>query len=268
MAASGDQRRMVFDIRGRRKHVVKAVYAVLALLMGASLFLVVGPVNIGSLLGNSETSNASGALVEQAEKVERKVRKEPGNPDLLLSMTKARISAGNAMAEINSQTGAPEVTAEGRVQLEKASEAWSKYLKAAGEPSVGLAQAVAPTFFSLAQTSRTGPEAEANLRAAARAEKIVAEQRPSLGSLSTLAIYQLYSFDYAGAKKSEKEAEKFAHTKFERENLGNELHQIEKRAREFQKQLAKAAKEAKKAGTAGQSPLANPLSGSNPLGAP
>ncbi len=41
------ERRMLFDIRGRRKHVVRVVYAILALLMGASLFLVVGPFNIG-----------------------------------------------------------------------------------------------------------------------------------------------------------------------------------------------------------------------------
>ena len=41
---------MVFDIRGRRRHVVKVVYAILAVLMGASLFLVVGPVNIGEPL--------------------------------------------------------------------------------------------------------------------------------------------------------------------------------------------------------------------------
>ena len=53
--ASGGERRMVFDTRGRRKHVVRVVYAILAVLMGASLFLVVGPINIGSLLGNSTT---------------------------------------------------------------------------------------------------------------------------------------------------------------------------------------------------------------------
>ena len=40
------ERRMLFDIRGRRKHVVRVVYAILAILMGASLFLVVGPVRL------------------------------------------------------------------------------------------------------------------------------------------------------------------------------------------------------------------------------
>ena len=258
---------MVFDIRGRRRHVVKAVYAVLALLMGASLFLVVGPVNIGNLLGGgSESSNASAAFVEQAEKVERKLRKDPENPELLLSLTKTRINAGNASAELNPETGAPQVTEEGKVELERASEAWTKYLKATDEPSVGGAQVAAPMFFSLAQLAVNGSEAEINLRAAAKAQQIVAEQRPSLGSLSTLAIYRNYSFDYPGAKQAEKEAEKYANTKFERENLGNELSQIEKRAKEFQKQLAEIAKENKKARSQGGSGVANPLAEGSPLG--
>ena len=50
---------MVFDIRGRRKHVVKVVYAILALLMGASLFLVVGPVNIAGLLAAAAAISAA-----------------------------------------------------------------------------------------------------------------------------------------------------------------------------------------------------------------
>ena len=76
--AEGGERRMLFDIRGRRKHVVRVVYAILALLMGASLFLVVGPVNIGSLVGNEQhDSSASKVLDEQAERIERKLRNEP-----------------------------------------------------------------------------------------------------------------------------------------------------------------------------------------------
>jgi hypothetical protein len=259
---------MVFDIRGRRKHVVKFVYAILALLMGASLFLVVGPVNLGSLLGGNESGNASGALVEQAEKVEHKVKKEPENSDLLAALTKSRISAGNAMAELNSETGAPEITAEGRAQLEKGSEAWSRYLKATNEPSAGLAQLTASTLFTLAASSSTDGEVSSNVKAAAEAQQIVAEQRPSKGTWATLATYQLYSFDYAGAKQSQKEAEKFANTKFERENLGNELEATEKRAREFEKQLKEIEKKERKATKEGKSRLANPLNESNPLSSP
>ncbi len=269
MAASGGERRMVFDIRGRRRHVVKFVYAILALLMGASLFLVVGPVNIGSLLGNSEGSgNAASQFEGQAVAIERKLKKSPEDPQLLLNLTRIRISAGNSLAQANPETGAIAYTPESRQQLEKASEAWSKYLKATGEPSTGGAQLVSQALFGLAQTSRTGAEAEANIRAAAHAQQIVAESRPSLGSLSTLTIYRYYSFDYKGAAQARKEAAAYANTKFERENLGNELDKISKRGHEFQKQIAEIEKAAKKAQAKGEPSIANPLSESNPLAAP
>ena len=65
MAGGGkDQRRMVFDIRGRRKNVVKVVYAALAILMGASLILVAGPgINFGSLFGGNITLTGGPAPV-------------------------------------------------------------------------------------------------------------------------------------------------------------------------------------------------------------
>lgn len=269
MAASGGERRMVFDIRGRRKHVVKVVYAILALLMGASLFLVVGPVNIGSLLGTTSSSSSSASLFEEeAEKIEHKLKKEPQNPDLLLNLTKARINAGNHLASVNEETGATEISVEGRAQLEKASDAWSEYLKASKEPSPNGAVVVAPALFTLAQLSSTANEAEANVKAAADAQQIVADAHPSLGSLSNLAIYRTFSFDYAAAKKASKKAEKFAHTKFERENLGNQLEEITKRAHEFEKQIKESNKASK---GQGKESLENPfggLSGSSGLGEP
>jgi hypothetical protein len=268
MAGSGDQRRMVFDIRGRRKHVVKVVYAILALLMGASLFLLAGGGGIGSLFNSGTSSNAATQLEDQAETIERKLRKEPEDPQLLLSLTRARISAGNSLAEANPETGAIVYTPEARQQLEQASETWSKYLKATDEPNPGAAQLAAQALFGLAQTARTGPEAEADIRAAAQAQQIVAESRPSLGSLSTLAIYRLYSFDYKGAAQARREAVPYANTKFERENLGNELDQIGKRAHEFQKQLAEIEKAAEKAREKGQPSVANPLAEGNPLAQP
>jgi DNA-binding protein YbaB len=269
MAANDGERRMVFDIRGRRKNVVKVVYAILALLMGASLFLVIGPFNIAGLFEDKNAaSNAASQFEEQATTLERKLKQDPEDAQLLLSLTRARVNAGNSLVEVNPETEAVAYTPESRQQLAEASESWSKYLKATDEPSPSGAQVAAGALFSLAQISRTGGEAEANVRAAAQAQEIVAEQRPSLGSLSTLAIYRLYSFDYGGAKQAEKEALPYANTKFERENLGNELDQIEKRAREFQKQLQEIEKEAKKARAKGEAGVANPLGESNPLASP
>ncbi len=266
MASDGGERRMLFDIRGRRKHVVKVVYAILALLMGASLFLLAGGSGIGSLFNGSEANNAAQQFEDQAAAIERKLKKDPEDSELLVSLTRARINAGNTSAEVNPETGSVAYSPESRQQLALASEAWSKYLKATDEPSASVAQLASPALFGLAQTSRTGPEAEANVRAAAQAQEIVAEQRPSLGSLSTLAIYRLFSFDYDGAAKARDEAKPFANTKFERENLDNEFEQTEKRAKEFEKQLQEIEKEAKKAREKGQPSVANPLSENNPLG--
>jgi len=268
MASDGGERRMLFDIRGRRKNVVKVVYAILALLMALSLFILAGGSGIGGLFNSDSTGNAAGQFEDQAATIERKLKKDPENSELLLSLTRARINAGNASAEINPETGAAAFTPESQQQLALASESWSKYLKSTDEPSPSGAQLAASALFGLAQTSRTGTEAEANVRAAAQAQQIIAEQRPSLGSLSTLAIYRLYSFDYDGAAEARDEAKPFANTKFERENLGNEFDQISKRAKEFEKQLQEIEKEAKKAREKGQPSVANPLSENNPLAAP
>jgi hypothetical protein len=257
---------MLFDLRGRRRNVVKVVYAVLAVLMGLSLFILAGP--IGNIFNTGGTGDASGQFEDQAARIERELKKNPEDPDLLLNLTRARINAGNAGAEINPETGAAAYTPEARQQLALASEAWSKYLKATDEPNPAGAQLAASSLFSLAQTSRTAVEASSNVRAAAQAQAIVADQRPSLGSLSTLAIYRLYSFDYAGAEQARKQAAPFANTKFERENLGKEFDQTKKGAEEFEKQIQEIEKEAKKAREKGEPSVANPLGESNPLAVP
>jgi hypothetical protein len=269
MAKKNGERRMVFDTGGRRRGVVKVVYAILAVLMGLSLLLVVGPAPLQELFGvDNSVSNAADQFEEQAERTEVKLKQNPEDPALLLTLTRAQINAGNSLAEANPETGEIAYTPEARQHLSEASESWSKYLKSTDEPNAGAAQVAAQALFGLAQTSRSGPEAEANVRSAAHAQQIVAEARPSIGSLSTLAIYRLYSFDYQGAAKAQKEAKKFATTKFERENLDNELEQISKRAHEFQKQLTEIEKEAKKAREKGEPAVANPLGEGNPLGGP
>ncbi len=261
MAQRNDEHRMVFDIRGRRRHVVKFVYAILAILMALSLFLVTGAVNLGSLFGsNSSSGSPAQALEEQAERIEVRLKKEPESEDLLASLARTRATAGNTLIS----TGAAESLdglEEVRVQLNEAAAAWSKYLKASGEPNPGAAQIMAPAFFSLAQTSKTSKEAQENLEAAAGAEEIVTGGRPSLNSWSTLAEYQVFSGDYKGAKESTAKAAKYANTKFERESLENKLSELEKSAREFQKGLKEEEKAKTESAKAEAGNGANPLSG-------
>ncbi|HEY1853959.1 MAG TPA: hypothetical protein VGG40_05165 [Solirubrobacterales bacterium] len=266
--ASGNEHRMVFDIRGRRRHVVKAVYAILAILMAASLFLVVGPVNIGSLLGTSsgESSNLASEYEQHAEKLETQLQKQPGNEELLAQLTRTRNNAGQQQLATgpNGEVG---MTVEARTQYQKASAAWSEYLEASNEPNASLAQQMAGTLFSLAKVSRTYQEAQSNIVAAAEAQKIYADQRPSLNSLSTQALYTVFTGNYKEAEEANKAAEAKAGSKFQREQVGNQFESSKKSAVGFQtrlKEAEKAGKEAAKKGTGTGG--GTPESVENPLG--
>jgi hypothetical protein len=248
--ASGGERRLVFDTRGRRKHVVQVVYAILALLMGASLFFVVGPVNIGSLIGNStSTSSAATALQEQATRIEKRLAKNPDDEQLLVALTRARIGAGNAQLEGALEGETPTLPPAARSDYEAALQAWNRYLKVAGkEPNVSAAQLVAVTYFTLAEKgSASLEEIHSNVNTAAAAQQIVTEKLPSAGSFSQLAIYRYFEGDFAAGDKATKQAAAKA-AKPEAKGIEQQLATYRKQAKQFQKSLAAAEKQAKKAG--------------------
>jgi hypothetical protein len=248
---------MVFDTRGRRKHVVRVVYAILALLMGASLFLVVGPVNIATLFGGSTTSEASKVLNEQAERIERKLRTEPDNEALLLSLTRTRSTAANGLTEVNPETGAPTFTPEGRQELVLATEAWNRYLKQADEPNPSGALLAARTYFSLAESSGSLEEAETNVEEAAAAQQIAAEAQPSVGTLTTLATYEYYANDFAAGDKAAKQAVAKV-PKAEAKEVKKQMAEFRARGKAFEKQKAEFAKLEK---SQRKEALENPLGG-------
>jgi hypothetical protein len=256
MASSGE-RRLVFDTRGKRKHVVRVVYAILALLMGGSLFLVTGGVNLGGLLGNSSsTGSASKLFEEQAERIEARLVKNPDDEQQLLALTRARINSGNAQIEVVSETEVPTVGPEAHKELEAGYEAWSRYLKQAKEPSPTAAQLVAGTFFRLAESSTSLLESEENIAKATKAQKIAAEQSPSLGSLSTLAIYQYFNSEFAGGDKTTKQAAAQSSSKAEAKNIEKQLAEFRERGKKFEKQKQELAKVQKEVG---KEQLKNPL---------
>jgi hypothetical protein len=256
---------MVFDIRGRRKIAVKVVYAVLAVLMGASLFLVVGPVNLGELFNGSGSSSGEAAKTyeEQAERAEAKLRKSPEDPELLLALTRARVTAGQSQASLEPSE---EDLAKAHQQFQEASAAWSEYLKATDKPSSGVAQLMVPALIFLAEGSHSYPELESNLEAAVEAQQIIAKQRPTLNSLSTLARYTYFTGDFAAAEKAAAEARKLTREKSEREELDKQLEEVKKNAKSFieeRKKAEAAEKAAAKSNKGNPESLENP---SNPFG--
>ncbi|HEX7245488.1 MAG TPA: hypothetical protein VF245_07990 [Solirubrobacterales bacterium] len=218
---------MLFDIRGRRKHVIRVVYAILALLMGASLFLVVGPFNIANLIGGSATSETAKVLVEQAERAEEKLTREPQNQTVLLTVARTRVAAGNAQAETNPQTGQPVLTPEALESYEKATAAWDAYLKQAESPSPAGASLMAGAFFTLAENVGEIEPIDEAIEGAARAQRIAAEAQPSVGTLSTLAIYEFFNGNFAAGEKAGKEAQAKA--------SGAQAKEVKKQMAEYRK---------------------------------
>lgn len=249
---------MLFDIRGRRKHVVRVVYAILALLMGASLFLVVGPFNIGNLVGNGSSTDAGKILQEQAEKTEQKLQREPENETLMVALTRQRITAANSLTEVDSETGVTLYTPEGRRELERGIEAWNAYLTQSKEPKTSVALLVSQGYFALAENSNSVEEAVANINGAAKNQRIAAEAQPTINSLTTLAIYEYYAGDFAAGDKAVKEAEAKAGSKAEAQKIGKQMAEYRKNGKAFEAQKKEAAKQER---TFGKERLENPLGG-------
>lgn len=267
MASGDNEHRMLFDLRGKRRNVVKVVYATLAVLMGLSLFLVIGGFNIAELFqSNNTTGEAAEQFEEQAERIEAKLRKDPENPALLVALTRAQINAGNSLVTFG-PSEEQVMTLEAQQEYQKANDTWTKYLKATDEPAVGLALLVAPTMIRLAETSRSLPEARRNVIGAAEAQEIVAKKRPSINAFSTLAYYTYFTGDFAAAEAAEKKAKSFAKSKTEVESVEKQLSEFRQRAEQFDKEVKNAEQQAKAGGGAGGAGAEAPLEeGQNPLG--
>ena len=265
MAQGDKQHKMLFDLRGgRRGKVVKVVYGVLAVLMGLSLFLVVGGFNLAELF-NSNTSSGEAAkpYQEQAARIEAKLRKDPNDPDLLVSLTRAQVNSGNAQVTVESN-GTQAITPEAMQEYQQANQTWSEYLEATDEPNIAVAQLMSSTLVRLAEFSRTYQEASANIAAAVEAQQIIADQRPSLNAFTTLAYYTYFTGDFAAADKAKAEAKKLTNEKAQEKAIDQQLAPVEKQARKYLAQK-KAAEKQEKAAAKAQGPESGETEG-NPFG--
>lgn len=245
--AQGGERRMLFDIRGRRRHVVRVVYAILALLMGASLFLVVGPFNVGNLINSGSTVSPADVLQEQVERQEAKLRREPENEAVMAALVRSHLGTANALSEKDPATGGTVLTHEGHLELEAASKTWNRYLEQADSPNPIVASLMARGYFGLAETSGGIPEAQEFVKKAAETQDVAAEGQPTVNSLSTLAIYQYYAGDFAAADQAAKEAVE-ATPKAERKKIKKQMAEFRTRGKEFGKQKKEAVKTEKEQG--------------------
>jgi hypothetical protein len=264
MAKDDDkQHQMLFDLRGKRRNLVKVVYAVLAILMGGSLFISIGGFNISELFNDGNSiSDVAKPYEEEAERIEAKLAKKPEDSDLLLRLTRAQINAGNNSVE-REENGQIAITPEALQRYSEAYQSWSEYLEATKEPNPSLALVVAPMLLQMAEYSSTYPQIDSRIQAAVDAQRIVTEGRPSVNAWTTLAYYTFFTGDSAAAEKAKTEAKKLANSKAEAQAIDAQLEPVEKTAARYLKTKSKAEK-AEKAASKGKGPA--PESLEDPLG--
>jgi len=257
---------MLFDLRsGRRRNVVKVVYATLAVLMGLSLFLVIGGFNIAELFNNPGAGDVAGQYEDDAARFEKKLQKNPEDSALLLNLTRARTNAANSLYEVGPQEERI-LTPEAQQQLRLAADAWERYLDSTDEPAAAGAQLMAPTMITLAEFSRNNVESNEYVEAAVEAAAIVADKRPNLNSLSILALYTALLGEKKKAEKFADQARKYTTTKFARQSLDKEVDRFAEIGKNFQAAVKQEEQQEASTG-AGRQSLENPLGGAGLGGA-
>jgi hypothetical protein len=257
LAQSGEHR-MLFDLRGRRKRMVQVVYALLAFIMAASLFFVVGPVDLGSLVGGGSSSVDSSAFDDQAQQIERRLAKDPKNQQLLVRDVRARYTAANSQIQYDPNTGAITDFPEGAItDFNKSAAAWQRYMKLKPpRPDPNVAQ-LAATALLYSAASGTAVDFSSLIKGAGDAQAIFADAKPSPNSYLTLARYRFLAGDFAGGEKAGRKAAQEA-PGTQQAAVKQAVAQYRKQGEQVQKQI-KAATKAQAGG--GKQALQNPLGG-------
>jgi hypothetical protein len=231
---------MLFDLRARgRRRTVKVVYTGLALLMGLALvFLGLGGLggNVFESLSKEGTSGSGyGAKITAAKK---QIAKNPSNAVAWIALTEAQLHEADGGEFYDSATEA--YTAQGKAELRKASNSWSRYLALnPNPPSVRLAKEMANIFAAGAL------DEPAN--AVAALQIVIAAEPESASLYSQLAEYAFLAHNERQGDLAMKKAVALV-PKAKRPLLEAELEKIKRSVQE--KSKTSAASAAGAAGTA------------------
>lgn len=256
--AKSDEHRMLFDLRGRRKRVIQVVYALLAILMAASLFVAVGPFSITDAFNTGGGGgDARDVFADRIERLERKLRRNPDDQTALAQLTIAYYSAGNAGIERDPAGQPTGISEEAVTDFDRAGDTWQRYLKTdPGEPNPTAAQLAAQSML-YAASAGTALEFEDSITVAAEAQQIFAEAEPSVNSYLQLAQFRYFAGDTAGGAEAGRRAVQEAPAS-QRRQVEALVRQYRQQGEQVQRQVEAASKAQ---GGAGKQALENPLGG-------
>jgi hypothetical protein len=179
---------MLFDLKGRRRHVVQGTYLLLAVLMGGGLVLFgIGGGTSGGLLdafkGGGGGSSQDSLIQKRIDTAQAQLKINPQNQAALSEMIRSNYQLAQAKEDPN--TGA--FTTDAKKNLEAASSAWKRYLATnPPKPDITLASFMLQAYgeFGLNQA----PNAE-------KAAEIVAAQQNSSAAYVQLVRYATLAGD-------------------------------------------------------------------------
>jgi hypothetical protein len=229
----------------RSKYVSWVVFAMLLLLVGGALLLSLGAFDTSD---SSSDSLPPSADERRAERVEAHSVAAPHDRKRLLATMRAWIEAGDdRLSRIDTRTQPiPSAVSE---DLKAGLRAWNRYLRqTGGKAGADAAELAGYAFFQLVEIgSREPSEAEANAAGAARALRIAGRQRPTLFTLSNLAIHEYFNGEYAAGDRAARGAAADI-KKSESKSVIEQLDEYRERAERFRGRLKRGAEELRESG--------------------
>ncbi|MSO41377.1 MAG: hypothetical protein EXQ70_05690 [Solirubrobacterales bacterium] len=257
---------MLFDLQSPgRRVVVKVVYSALAILMGAGLVLFgIGGSGSGIFdsLGIGGGSSSDAPFQAEIDDANDTLSQNPRNQQALVDLI--TLQAQQAGTQVDDQ-GVP--TSDGLDGYNRAADAWDRYLKLdTKQPDDAAALQMANAFFTLALTSSSAADAQAQIGNAADTQKVVADERPTSANLTRLA-YFLYLAGRAGEANAAKQEAIAKGGPNAAKSVNGQLAQAEKQGQQISEQVKKEAKSASQTGANPLQPSTGGLGGDTGSGA-
>src|SRR5215207_2078904 len=176
---------MLFDLRGAgRRTTIKAVYLMLAVLMGGGLVLfgIGGDVSGGLVDAITErsgtTDTGTGRYEDRVREAERATQADPKDAEAWAALARARFQLASAGNNFDQQT--QQFSASGKAQLRSATQAWERHLALdPKQPDDGVASLMVQAYsFGLNEPAK-----------AVAAQEVITEARPTSATFANLAIF-------------------------------------------------------------------------------
>ncbi len=221
---------MLFDLQGPRKTFVKVIYLGLAILLAGGLVLFGIGSDVNGGLADLFGGGSRGQLQDQVETAEKRVEKQPKNPEALAELIGARYSLSGDKDNFNSETG--EFSEEGKEQLELAKKNWETYLKLTDdEPDVTAANYAVQVFLGLQDA-----------KGATQAQELITAQDPNSANYLALMLYALYAGDSLVASGAKQKARELA-SKDQIDEINQQIKQAEQEIGQRNEQVQKQIQE-------------------------